>query len=110
VRLGKAPTGTDSPPASDANLLTIQSAALVHTDARGITGGRDMLVWIVKLGGVTERGKATATSRVSIWAAGSRFSLARTCAALLLQTDWPRMTLLESDAAGPALAKRRTAS
>lgn len=54
-------TSMSSAPARGTNLLSMQSAALVHTDAPGITGGREMLVWIVKLGGMTERGEATAT-------------------------------------------------
>ena len=41
--------------------VVVRSTGLVHTDAPGITGGRDMLVWIVKLGGSTETGDVRAT-------------------------------------------------
>lgn len=36
--------------------IVVESAELIHTDAHGITGGRDMLVWNVKLGGSNDRG------------------------------------------------------
>jgi hypothetical protein len=41
--------------------LVLRSAELVHSDAPGITGGKDMLVWIVKLGGYTRSGYAHPT-------------------------------------------------
>lgn len=61
VASAKAYVEDEAWPATGTSALTTQSAALVHTDAPGITGGREMLVWIVKLGGMTERGEATAT-------------------------------------------------
>ncbi len=39
----------------------VESATLVHTNKAGITGGRDMLVWIVKLAADTASSKAGAT-------------------------------------------------
>jgi hypothetical protein len=56
-----ATISADSSTTSGSSELTIQGATLVHTDASGITGGREMLVWVVSLGGATERGEATAT-------------------------------------------------
>ncbi len=41
--------------------LVVASAELVHSDAPGITGGKDMLVWIVKLTGYTRSGYAHPT-------------------------------------------------
>jgi hypothetical protein len=55
---GTSTTGSAATPGGG---LTMQSAALVHTDAPGITGGREMLVWVLEFGGMTERGEATAT-------------------------------------------------
>ncbi len=39
----------------------MRSAELVDTDAPAITGGRQMLFWIVKLGGTHPRGQIRAT-------------------------------------------------
>jgi hypothetical protein len=36
--------------------ITVTSAELIHSDAPGITGGKAMLVWVVKLGGYTRSG------------------------------------------------------
>ena len=59
---------TTTAPASGGSTTTtaplgvlVVSAELTHTDAPGITGGRDMLVWIVKLGGSTATGGVSAT-------------------------------------------------
>lgn len=58
---------TSAPPSEGATTTTlppgvvVRSAELVHYDAPGITGGRDMLVWIVKLGGGTATGEVRAT-------------------------------------------------
>jgi hypothetical protein len=41
--------------------LVVASAELVHSDAPGITGGKDMLIWIVKLSGYTRSGYAHPT-------------------------------------------------
>ena len=41
--------------------LVLRSAELVHSDAPGITGGKEMLVWIVKLDGYTPSGYAHLT-------------------------------------------------
>ncbi len=41
--------------------VVLRSAELVHTAAPGITGGREMLVWIVKLGGSQPTGEVRAT-------------------------------------------------
>ena len=58
-------TSTDSPTGATTSVLAtgvvVRSVALVHTDAPGITGGREMLVWVVKLGEMTERGEMIAT-------------------------------------------------
>ncbi len=61
VASAKAYVGDEAWFATGTSGLTTKSAALVHTDAPGITGGREMLVWIVELGGMTERGESTAT-------------------------------------------------
>ena len=37
--------------------ITGTSAELIHSDAPGSTGGKDMLVWVLKLGGYTRRGR-----------------------------------------------------
>ena len=49
------PTTTVSPG------VVVKSAELVHTDAPGITGGKDLLVWIVTLGGTNPGGVVSAT-------------------------------------------------
>ncbi len=41
--------------------VVVESAVLTHTSAPGITGGKDLLVWIVKLGGSTSTGLISAT-------------------------------------------------
>ena len=41
--------------------IVVTSTELVHTSAPGVTGGKDMLVWIVKLGGYDRSGKVHAT-------------------------------------------------
>ena len=41
--------------------LVVTSAEMVHSDAPAITGGKAMLVWIVKLGGYTRSGVVHAT-------------------------------------------------
>lgn len=46
---------------TDAEGLAPPSATLSHTDAPGITGGRELLVWVVTIEGLTDRGTATAT-------------------------------------------------
>jgi hypothetical protein len=38
--------------------LVLKSAELVHTNAPGVTGGKDMLVWIVKMEGWMPAGYA----------------------------------------------------
>lgn len=50
----KAPTG-----------VLVRSAELIQTSAPGITDGRDMLVWVVKLGGDTAKGEIRATVYIS---------------------------------------------
>jgi hypothetical protein len=60
------PTTTESPVGGATTTrpslgLVLQSAELVHSDAPGITGGKDMLIWIVKLGGYTQSGYAHPT-------------------------------------------------
>lgn len=58
---------TDTAPPGQSTMTTpplgvlVRSAELVHSAAPGITGGRDMLVWIVKLGGSQATGEVRAT-------------------------------------------------
>ena len=58
---------TDTAPPGESTMTTLpigvvlRSAELVHSAAPGITGGRDMLVWIVKLGGSQATGEVRAT-------------------------------------------------
>ena len=62
----QVPSGDTAPPGGSAATtaplgVLVRSAELVHSDAPGITGGRDMLVWIVKLGGSQPTGEVRAT-------------------------------------------------
>lgn len=41
--------------------VVVRSAVLEKTDAEGITGGRAMLVWVVRLGGSTAEGVISTT-------------------------------------------------
>ena len=41
--------------------ISVANATLIHTDAAGLTGGKDMLVWIVKLTEHTPSGNASAS-------------------------------------------------
>lgn len=55
------PTTTDTLPGGATTTgpplgLVVTGAEVVHSDASAITGGKDMLVWIVKLGGYTRSG------------------------------------------------------
>ena len=55
------PTTSDTLPAGSTTTgpplgITVTSAELIHSDAPGITGGKAMLVWVVKLGGYTRSG------------------------------------------------------
>ncbi|MBN1322025.1 MAG: PepSY domain-containing protein [Thermoleophilia bacterium] len=58
---GSGPATTLAPPGESTTStvplgIVVESAELIHTDAPGITGGEDMLVWNVKLGGSNDRG------------------------------------------------------
>jgi len=67
-------TLTVSPPAPT---VVVKSTELTHTAVPAVTGGRDMLVWIVRLGGSTPEGMVSAkvyiaanTGEVLTWVLG----------------------------------------
>lgn len=60
------PTTTDTLPGGATTTgpslgIVVTSAEVVHSDAPAVTGGKDMLVWIVKLGGYTRSGVPNVT-------------------------------------------------